>query len=140
MLTNLELAQRLRVSIGRLARRLRQQSLGGLSPSQASVLATLEKMGPLSMGTLAQHEGVSRPSATGIVSRMVDRGLIIRSANPSDLRSSVVEISDDGRQMMDRRREEKTAYLAAAIEGLTPEERSALARAVVILERLERTA
>lgn len=140
MLTNLELAQRLRVSIGRLARRLRQQSLGGLSPSQASVLATLEKMGPLSMGTLAQHEGVSRPSATGIVSRMVDRGLIIRSANPSDLRSSVVEISDDGRQMMDRRREEKTAYLAAAIEGLTPEERAALARAVVILERLERTA
>lgn len=138
MLTTLDMAQQLRVSIARLARTLRKQALGGLTPSQASVLSTLDTSGPLTMSALAEREGVSPPSATGIVNRMADRGLVERSANPSDQRSSLVAISGEGRGLLEQRRQEKTSYLAAEIEKLTAEDRETLARAVVILERLER--
>lgn len=139
MLTTLELSQRLRVSIGRLARRLRQQSLAGLTPSQSSVLATLDSNGSMAMSAVADHEAISRPSATGIVDRLVDKGLVRRTTNPADHRSSLVEITAKGETLLEQRRKEKTAYLADAISRLTRQERETLARAVPILEKLERS-
>ncbi len=136
MLTKSSLADRLRVSVGRLARRLRQQSLGGLTPSQSSVLATLDRHGPMSMSRLAEQEGIAKPSATGIVGRLVDKGLLDRAIDPSDRRSSVVAINRAGSDLLDQRRQERTAFLARRVEGLTVEERETLERAVEILERM----
>lgn len=136
MLTNTSLADRLRVSVGRLARRLRQQSLGGLTPSQSSVLATLDRHGPMSMSRLAEQEGIAKPSATGIVGRLVDKGLLDRAIDPADRRSSVVALSRAGSELLDQRRQERTAFLARRVEGLTVEERETLERALEILERM----
>lgn len=134
MLTTLTLAERLRVSVGRLARRLRQQSLGGLTPSQTSVLATLDKHGQMPMSRLADHEGISKPSATGIVGRLVDRGLVERRQDPEDGRSAIVVIAGAGRQILDERRRERTAYLARRIAALSEEDREILEQAVQLLE------
>lgn len=134
MLTTASLADRLRVSIGRLARRLRQQSLGGLTPSQASVISTLDVHGPMTMGRLAEHEGIAKPSVTGIVGRLVDKGLVEKREDPSDGRSSIVAIAPEGSQLLEQRRRERTAYLARRIEGLDDDDRAALERAVVLLE------
>ena len=136
MLTNTSLADRLRVSVGRLARRLRQQSLGGLTPSQSSVLANLDRLGPMTMTQIAEQEGIAKPSATGIVGRLVDKGLLDRAIDPSDRRSSVVAINRAGSDLLDQRRQERTAFLARRVEGLTVEERETLERAVEILERM----
>jgi DNA-binding MarR family transcriptional regulator len=136
MLSNSELAERLRVSVGRLARRLRQQSLGGLTPSQASVLATLDNHGSMSMSLIAEHESIARPSATGIVGRLVEKGLVERSADPDDLRLAIVVITTSGETLLEDRRRERTAYLTRRIERLTGEDRVVLLRAVEILERL----
>lgn len=136
MLTNTSLADRLRVSVGRLARRLRQQSLGGLTPSQSSVLANLDRFGPMTMTQIAEQEGIAKPSATGIVGRLVDKGLVDRAIDPADRRSSVVAISRAGSDLLAQRRQERTAYLARRVEGLTVDERETLERAVEILERM----
>ncbi|MFZ0014950.1 MAG: MarR family transcriptional regulator [Acidimicrobiia bacterium] len=136
MLSNSLLAERLRVSVGRLARRLRQQSLGGLTPSQASVLATLDNHGSMSMSRIAEHEAISRPSATGIVGRLAEKGLVERSPDPGDLRSAIVAITPQGKALLRQRRRERTAYLARRIEELTDDDREILARAVDIFERL----
>jgi DNA-binding MarR family transcriptional regulator len=136
MLTNTSLADRLRVSVGRLARRLRQQSLGGLTPSQSSVLANLDRLGPLTMTQIAEQEGIAKPSATGIVGRLVDKGLVDRAIDPGDRRSSVVAINRAGSDLLAQRRQERTAFLARRVEGLTVEERETLERAVEILERM----
>jgi len=122
------------VSIGRLARRLRQQSLGGLTPSQTSVLATLDKHGQMSMSRLADHEGISKPSVTGIVGRLVDKGLVERQRDPEDGRSAIVVISEAGRQVLEERRRERTAYLARRIAALDDEDREILERAAHLLE------
>lgn len=122
------------MSIGRLARRLRQQSLGGLTPSQTSVLATLDKHGQMSMSRLADHEGISKPSVTGIMGRLVDKGLVERQRDPEDGRSAIVVISEAGRQVLEERRRERTAYLARRIAVLDDQDREILERAAHLLK------
>lgn len=134
MLTTASLADRLRVSVGRLARRLRQQSLGGLTPSQTSVLSTLDRHGPLTMSEIASHEDIAKPSATGIVGRLVDQSLVDRTADPADGRSSIVAISPAGIRVLEERRQERTAYLTRWIDGLDEADRAVLDRAVELLE------
>lgn len=136
MLTTASLAERLRVSVGRLARRLRQQSLGGLTPSQASILSTLDRHGPMTMSRLADHEGIAKPSATGIVGRLIDKGLVEKRTDPADRRSAIAAISVSGSQLLEQRRRERTAYLTRRIDDLSEEDRAALERAVELLERL----
>lgn len=136
MLTTEVLAERFRVSVGRLARRLRQQSLGGLTPSQSSVLATLDRHGPMSMSRLAEHEAIAKPSATGIVGRLIERGLVDRKPDPADGRSSIVEVTPEGVDAIEERRRERTAYLARRIESLDEADREVLERAVVLLETM----
>lgn len=136
MLTTSSLADRLRVTVGRLARRLRQQSLGGLTPSQASVTSTLDRHGPMTMSHLADHEGISKPSVTGIVGRLVDKGLVEKRDDPSDGRSSIVAVTSAGSRLLERRRRARTAYLAREIDALDAEERQVLERAVELMERM----
>lgn len=136
MLTSSSLAERLRVAVGRLARRLRQHAVGDLTPSQSSVLATLDKRGPASMSRLAEIEAISRPSTTGIVSRLVEKGLVERADNPDDGRSAIVAITRAGSELLEQRRAERNAFLARAIESLEDDEQLVLARAAEIIERI----
>lgn len=136
MLSISSLADRLRVSIGRLARRLRQQSLGGLTPSQASVISTLDRHGPTTMSQLAEYESIAKPSATGIVSRLVDKGLVEKRQDPSDGRCSIVVVTPTGSQLLQQRRRERTAYLASRIELLDRRDQDVLERAVELLEEM----
>ena len=62
-----EIASRLRMAVTRLHRRLRQQSAGGLTPSQASALASVAQLGSPTLGLLAARESVQPPSMTRIV-------------------------------------------------------------------------
>lgn len=136
MLTSSALAERLRIAVGRLARRLRQQTLGDLTPSQSSVLATLDRRGAMPMGRLAEIEAISRPSTTGIVSKLMDKGLVLKRDNPEDGRSAIVAISPEGAKLLQRRRQERNAFLAKAVESLSDDERLVLARAAELIERI----
>src|SRR5581483_3236215 len=73
-----EIAARLRLSATRLARRLRQVSGAGLSPSQQSALAVIANHGPLTLGALAEHERVAPPSITKVVSKLEADRLVTR--------------------------------------------------------------
>jgi len=134
--TTEELADSLRLAVGRLARQLRQQSLGGLTPSQRSILATLFRHGPVTMGGLAEFEGISRPSTTGIVSRLEGRGLVERRDDAHDGRCAVVCLTPDGTAEVVRRRSERTAFLVQRMERLDDSERGGLAAAIPLLDRL----
>src|SRR3954447_20816922 len=131
-----DLAVRLRLAIARTARRLRQEAEGELSPSQAAALATIDRHGPLTPSELAARERVQRPTATRLVARLEALGVLQRTADPRDRRSSLLSVTPEGRAVLDEMRGRKTAFLAHRLAKLEPEERAALGRAAGILERL----
>src|SRR3954471_11325824 len=129
----LDLAVRLRLAITRTSRRLRQEAGTGLSPSLTAALATVDVHGPLTPSELAARERVQRPTATRLVARLEELGLLQRAADPQDRRSSLLSVTREGRELLAQMRERKTAYLAHRIEGLERDERATLDRAAAIL-------
>jgi DNA-binding MarR family transcriptional regulator len=132
--TSVEVAARLRLAIARTARRLRQETAAELSPSLAAALATIEAHGPLTPSELADRERVQRPTATRIVGRLSDAGLVDRTSDPSDGRVSLVSATPRGRQLLGRLRKRKNAYLAKRLSDLDSEDLATLERAAEILE------
>ena len=131
-----ELAATLRLVIGRLDRRLRQHAIGGLTASQLSALAAIERHEPLPLGKLAKLEGVSPPTLTGIVSRLADRGLVLREQDTADARSTVVSVTEAGHETLAAVRNERTAFLVRRLERLDPADRDRLSEAVGVLAGL----
>ncbi len=131
-----DLSVRLRLVIARTARRLRQEAGEELSPSQAAALATIDRHGPLTPSELADRERVKRPTATRVIARLEETGLVHRTRDPQDGRSSLVALSPAGAEVLDRVRKRKTAYLARRLRELDADERATLDRAAAILERV----
>ncbi|HET6830837.1 MAG TPA: MarR family transcriptional regulator [Solirubrobacterales bacterium] len=131
-----EQAARLRLAVNRMARRLRQEAPTDLGPASIAALATIERSGPLTPSELARIEAVQRPTATRILARLSDAGLVRRAADPEDGRCSIVQISPEGRRALRRLRKRKTAYLARTMRELPDDEVATLTRAAEILERV----
>jgi DNA-binding MarR family transcriptional regulator len=136
--TDAGLAAALRISIMRLARRLRQEhgAADDLTPNQLSVLGTLTRHGALALGELAAREHVQPPSMTRTVTSLVDIGLVQREPNPSDGRQVVVGLTDRGGEVVRESRRRKEAWINHALAGLTPDERRVLRDAAPLLERI----
>lgn len=130
------LAARLRLVVGRLARRIRLATPDDLPPLQFSALVTVEKCGPLRLGELAQKEAVSAPTMTKVLAALADRGLVERTPDPSDARSVQVSVSVAGNEQLNRIRSERTAMLDNRLAGLTDEQRELLRSAIPALEAL----
>jgi DNA-binding MarR family transcriptional regulator len=131
-----ELAAHLRLVIMRLARQLRSQTVGGLSPSLISALVTIERTGPVTLGRLAALERVKPPSVTRMVAALELAGLVRREADPLDHRVARLSLTADGKRTVARSRTRKTAYLARRLRELDEAELASLRQALPILERV----
>lgn len=131
-----ELAARLRLSVTRLARRLRQESTTGHTPSQLSALSVIVNHGPLTLGALADHERVAPPSITKLVTKLEADGLVARRRDPDDGRVTYVSATTAGRALIEETRRRKTSWLAARIRELPPEEQACLAEVLDVLDHL----
>lgn len=130
------MAARLRLSATRLARRLRQQSDSGLTPSQQSALAAIECNGPLTLGALADHERVSPPTVTRVVGILEAEGLVTRAPDPTDRRVVHVAVTRKGVTLLARTRQRRTAWLVEQIGHLDDDQRTRLAAALDVLDEL----
>src|ERR1700693_1015116 len=74
----------------------------GLSMTQFHVLAILEAEGPTPMSQLADQLGMADSNATGIVGRMEERGVIERIHQAEDRRVVLAQLTDMGREMVQR--------------------------------------
>ena len=127
---------RLRVAIARLSRWLRRHELAGLTPTQLSALATVDRIGPLRLGDLAAAEGIAPSTLTRLVTVLEERGYVERCPVPGDARASTLTIAPPGHEVLERIREQSTILLAGRLRTLTDEERVALVAALPALERL----
>jgi DNA-binding MarR family transcriptional regulator len=133
-----ELAGRLRLSVTRLARLMRQQADTGLSPTQLATLATVEAAGPVTLGDLAAREQVAPPTMTKAVACLEGQGLVDRHQDRQDRRVSRLSITAEGRRLLERSRTRKNAWLARRLSALDAGDRERLAEALDALERLTR--
>jgi DNA-binding MarR family transcriptional regulator len=121
----------------RLARRLRTEHADhGLTLTQLATLGTLDRHGPMSPGVLAEHERVQPPSITRTVAALEERGLVERRPHPTDRRQHVVALTPAAQALLARDRRRKEAWLSAQLALLSREERTALAGAIPVLDRL----
>jgi DNA-binding MarR family transcriptional regulator len=131
-----DLAGQLRLTIVRTARRLRQEAGSDLSPSLTAALSTVERHGPMTPSDLASRERIQRPTATRVLARLAEEGLVERTPDPEDGRSALVSATPAARALLAELRTRKTAFLAERLERLDAEDRAALERAAGILERM----
>lgn len=131
-----ELATRLRVAVTRLNRRLRQQSLAGLSPAQASALGTVNRLDRLTLGELAAAEQVQPPTMTRLVASLESAGLVVRETDGADRRVVRVRVTAEGRRTLQRIRTLKNAYLNRRLASLDPTERELAEAMTTLLEHL----
>jgi DNA-binding MarR family transcriptional regulator len=139
--TDTGLATALRISVSRLARRLRVERTGGLSETglsdtQLAALAALERHDGMSPGGLAAHEKVQPPSMTRVIATLEERGLLVRAPHPTDRRQVILSVTEDGRRVVRESRRLRDAWLARRLKELTPQERAALRAAAPVLEKL----
>ena len=143
--TDTALATAMRISISRLARRLRVERLGlgateaVLSDIQLAALAALERHDSMTPGELAEHEKVQPPSMTRVIAVLEDRGLVRRAPHATDRRQVVLTVTADGRDLVQRVRRRREAWLAQRLQELAPDERQILRAAAPILEKISQS-
>ena len=130
------LGSQLRLVVLRLSRRLRQEAVGEITPSQLSALTVVAKRGEVTLGELAAIERIAPPSMTRIAARLEHRGFVQRQVDPADRRVARLVASETGLALLDTIRTRRDAYLASRLQEFTEEERTVLESAVPLLERL----
>lgn len=136
--TDAGLASVLRVSVMRLRRRLvsERDPHNDLGIGQMAVLGALHRYGESTIGALADFEKVRPPSMTRTVSCLAEAGHVRRRACEADKRQVLVELTEQGRRVLEADRRRRDAWLAQRLAELTREEREVLRAAAPILERL----
>ena len=143
--TDAGLATGLRISVSRLARRLRVERIGlgeteaVLSDIQLAALAALERHGSMTPGELADHEKVQPPSMTRVIAVLEERGLVLRAPHATDRRQVMLTVTGEGKQLVQRVRRRRDAWLAQRLQELTPQERKVLGAAAPVLEKLSQS-
>ncbi len=131
-----EIAERLRHSVTRLARLLRQQDEGGFGATLTAALASVKNRGPLTLGELAACEQVAPPTMTKVVEKLEAQGFVTRRVDPLDRRVSRVTVTAAGRRHLDATRQRRTAWLAGRLDHLPADQLERLMEALDVLETL----
>jgi MarR family transcriptional regulator, organic hydroperoxide resistance regulator len=100
-----------------------------ISSTHLHVAYMLASRGPSNMSRLADQLDVSLPNLTGIVERMVERGLVERTRPEDDRRTVEVRITDAGRKVLDEIDTVKRQEIANIIGRLTPQQQGRALRA-----------
>ncbi len=127
---------RLRLVLLRLARRIRTNSSGRITPSQLAVLATVNRHQRLTVGQIAEYEHVKPPSASKIVAALEQGGLVERRTDPDDRRCAHIAVTRDGIAYLDSVRAAGRTWLASQMVTLDDQDINSIEAALPALEQL----
>ena len=78
---------------------------------------------------------MSLPTMSRIVTRLVERGLVLRESHPDSRRRLILTINTEGETVFEAARVRTLERIAARLERLTPGDRLAIERALELLAR-----
>jgi DNA-binding MarR family transcriptional regulator len=93
-----------------------------VSMAQLKVLFSLYYRGPATVGVLAGKMGVTLPTVSATLERLVRAGYVEREDDPDDRRVVINRLAPDGTALVERLREERRARVDQALRRLTPEQ------------------
>lgn len=93
---------------------------------QFRVLVMVASRGGLNLGAVAAGLGVHPSNATRAVERLVVAGLLHRRDDPADRRNLVLELSPDGRALVDRVTNDRRAAIAEILREMPADRRRSL--------------
>jgi DNA-binding MarR family transcriptional regulator len=101
-----------------------------ISMAHVFLMSMIDKHGAIPMTRVAEFLGSGLPTATGLVSRMEERGLIRRDHDTKDRRVVLVSLTDAGAAEIRDLHETRQRRMAAAITHLSPTEQTNLLTAI----------
>ncbi|WP_345814853.1 MarR family transcriptional regulator [Paraburkholderia sp. PREW-6R] len=131
-------AEDLRVVIGKLRRRLREEShVGDFTPSQTQVLGLLEREGPATVTALARAHGVRPQSMGETLSVLKAAGLVSGTPDPTDGRQTVLSLTPAFRKKIKASRAARQDWLFRTMQTrFSATEQQQLAKGIALLKRL----
>ncbi|HEY0143301.1 MAG TPA: MarR family transcriptional regulator [Thermoanaerobaculia bacterium] len=113
-----------------------------ITPQQWAVLSTLaDEDGPATLVGLARRLLVTKQNMTGMIARLEQLGLAERHGDPTDLRSSRVQLTRRGRSLVEKVRPVYAEWLENVSADVADRDLQSLARTVEkLIERLEHDA
>lgn len=132
------LAGDLRIALGKLSRRLREQAHpNDLTHAQKSVLLRLDRDGPATVSALARAGSVKPQSMRVTVAALEAMGAVAGKPDPTDGRQTLIDLTPGFRKALKESRAAKDDWLFRALQAqLSTTEQAELAKAVTLLQRL----
>jgi DNA-binding MarR family transcriptional regulator len=101
-------------------------TVGELTVAQIRVLFRLRNRGPMPSSALATGLGVTLPTVTSVIDRLVAKELVERSDDPADRRRVIVGLTPAGSEIVERIQQGRRARLSRALDALEERELMAL--------------
>lgn len=107
-----------------------------LTPAQFDVIATLGNTQGMSMGDIGDKTLITKGTLTGVVDRLIKKGLVTRQVPPENRRSVIVQLTPDGKTLFEQVFPAHIADMKQHLEAFNPSELELLK---VLLSRLRQT-
>ena len=89
-----------------------------IQAAQYPFLGAIDRLGPLTIGELAQAVGITQPGATRTASQLMELGLLDMQPSAEDQRRRVVSLTPKGQELVDYSRQQVWPHIAAAVADL----------------------
>jgi DNA-binding MarR family transcriptional regulator len=129
--------------IGRFRRQLRRSTGRGfdaarLTESQSELLWLVDRQPDISVSAAAAELGLVANTASTLVSKLVSKGLLIRTAGQSDRRIGQLRLAASAQQMVDTSRATRRAALAEVLGELDGDQIDSLTKGLEVLDTMTR--
>jgi DNA-binding MarR family transcriptional regulator len=132
-----DVLSQLSATLRRISRRIdRQVSVGGLTSTEGSVLASIARRGPMGVGELAAHEGINPTMLSRVIGKLEAADLVRRQPSIADRRAIEVVATRKGIRTRERLLAERSRLLAERLDELPPEMASMILNTAPALEAL----
>jgi DNA-binding MarR family transcriptional regulator len=99
----------------------------------SSARRSAERPGGLRVGEVARGLGVTLPTVTAVMDKLVERGLVRRDEDPLDRRQHVCRMTPDGMALLDRLMAGRRAFTESLLQQLDADELEAFLRGMQVL-------
>lgn len=131
-----QLANDLVWASSRFARTAYQATPVQLSYVSLRAMAAINREPGLRVGELARREGITQPSMSQAIKKLVDENYITRHPSPEDARATDLMITDKGRDILLKYRNDSAAQILPVLDTLSDDDIAVLHRASELLQQI----